>query len=99
MTNSRTTHGGKGDGDRSDPKKYREGLSWQHDWTYLFPEEEGLYMVKYYDNENHLKFDTVPCFMKYDQTGCPFLSTNEDELYTFFKNQVGVQWKFLKTLD
>lgn len=95
---NRVTSYGKGDRSRSDTRLFREGLSWQHDWTKDFPEEEGLYMVKYYDASNKLIFETITCFMKYDENGYGFLSTNDNGLYAFFKNQVGVQWKFLKSL-
>lgn len=93
-SNSRTTHGGKGDTFRSDFTNYQTSEFWKYEWTSEYPEEEGQYDVKYYNENNKLIFDKVYCFWAYDRNDMPYMSINSDYLFTFCNDKVGVKWKF-----
>lgn len=101
--NPRQTHGGKGDSFRSDPKKFREGLSWQHEWNSELPKKRGSYMVKYYDSSNKLCFNSIVILLGHEEHYDPFLTVYDEtigeciRLNIFAENKVGLKWKFLKS--
>lgn len=92
-SNSRTTFGGKGDTFRSDFMKYQEGSLWQHEWSSDIPEKEGQYMVKYYNENNKLIFDTV-YYTTHDNDGMPISSIGGEYPFHFCKNKVGLKFKY-----
>jgi len=104
MRTNRVTSYGKGDASRSDPAKFREGLSWQHEWCKDFPKKEGGYMVKYYDESNKLRFIEL-CVVRQHEDHYDSFWTVYDEaigelirLKDFCENKVGLQWKFQNTI-
>jgi len=103
--NPRQTQAGKGDRDRSDPKKFREGLSFMVEWTSEFPRKRGRYMVKYYDGSNKLCFDNVVILLGHEEHYDPFYTVYDEaigefiRLNIFAENKVGLKWKFVEPLD